>query len=622
MKTRYPLLKLLIYLFAGYIVGYLFISNIYIVISLSFIAIIASFFLTIPKSIKYAFLALLIGINLNNNIELYSTKSLDRNIANSFEGLYNAEVTEVLYINKTSKRFVAEGTIYSSIFKDPHRCKSIVTLFDKDNKVIIKPGTEFISNSIFRVGAPKIIKEDFNEKSYLISNKSLFYATTNSNKFAIRNENYNISSFLYDIRSSIKNQINYAIPDSNIAGIIIALTTGDKNSIEKDTQEAFSLTGTAHVLAISGLHVGIFSLFVFTLLGFLNSRISKFIIFTVLIWLFVILTGGHPSAIRAAIMATFTAFLIYYGKVPNPINILLFTVLIYLIIEPTIAFSVSFQLSVFAIAGIILLYKPINETLLKLLLVENTLTRFVSSSFAISFAATIPTAIITAYYFNTFSIVYPIANLIVLPLMTFASFQSIFFVILSSIGIPFADLFAKTAYLAVNLSIDINLYLAEISKNFQFNSINLIYLSTITSVILVYLLTAVSLRRFLFRLVISSLVVILIINTKTDQYDAITLLPREQSTSLLVENDSTIYVVMADRKKYEYLQYDFQLTRHLVDSKKKVRLLKTGNVSINFEDNSVKYMDLTSKFVNINQIDSVSKRLKINHLYRIDEIYD
>lgn len=619
MKSRYPLLKLLIYLIAGYIVGYLFISNIYVVIYSSLIALLISLFSSIPKSIKYATLALLIGINLNSNVDLNSTKILNKNIANSFEGVYNAEVIEILSINSAYKRFIAEGIIYSSIFKDPHRCKSIITLFDKENKVVLKPGTEFISNSIFKVGAPKILKEDFNDKSYLISNKSLFYATTNSNKFAIRSENYNVSTFLYDIRTHIKGNINSVILDSNITGIITALTTGDKTGIEKDTQEAFSLTGTAHVLAISGLHVGIFSLLVFTLIGFVKSRITKLIIFSLLIWLFVIFTGGHPSAIRAAVMTTFAAFLIYYGKVPNPINVLLFTVLFYLIIEPTIVYSISFQLSVCAITGIILLYKPIYETVKRLLIYENSLTRVVSTSFAISFAATIPTAILTAYYFNTFSIVYPIANLLVLPLMTFASFQSIFFVLLSSIGLPFADLFAKTAYLAINLSLDINTYLADFSRGIQFNNADLIYLSIITSIILVYTLTAINIRRLLLRIIVSSFAVLLFLNYRIDDHNSITLLPREQSTSLLVEYDNTIYVIMADRKKYDYLQYDLALAKHLINSNKKIKLLKSGNVSINFEDNYLKLASISSNFISLNHINDISKRMEYNVLYRIDE---
>ncbi len=622
MKSRYPLLKLLIYIITGYLVGYLLILNIYLVIAISLIAIITSIFTPIPNSIKYSIVALLIGINLNSNVELYSTKTLDNKISNSFEGIYNAEVTEVLSVNKNYKRFIAEGVIYSSIFKDPHRCKSIVTLFDKNNKVVINPGIEFISTSNFKVGAPKILKEDFNEKFYLISNKSLFYSTTNANKFTIRSEQYNISTLLYNIRSDIKSQINSAIPDSNIAGVVIALTTGDKSGIEKDTQKSFSLTGTAHVLAISGLHVGIFSLLVFTIIGYMKSRLLKLIVFSTFIWFFVIFTGGHPSAVRAAIMATFVAFLIYYGKVPNPISILLFTVILYLIIEPTILYSISFQLSFFAISGIILLYKPIYETIKRLLVFENSLFKIVSSSFAISFAATIPTALLTAYYFNSFSTIYPIANLLILPLMTFASFQSIFYVLLSTIGLPFSDLFAKTAYLVINLSLDINSYLSDLSQSFQLNNINLLLLSVITSIMLVYLLTAINISRFLFRILVLSFAILLMLKIEPSNHDRIILLPREQSTSLIVENDSSVYLLMADRKKYDYLNYDLALANHLINSNKRIKLLKSGNVSINFEDNYLKHSYISSKFINIDQINDISKRLNYNVIYRIDENND
>jgi len=621
LNTRYPLLKLLIYLITGYLVGYIFSIHIYIVISLSIISLLIAFFYTTSNSIKYGILAILIGVNLNSNIELYNLRSLDNNISNSFEGVYKAEIIEILNINKSYKRFIAQGVIYSSIFDEPHSCNTIITLFDKENKVLLKPGIEFISNSIFRVGSPKILYEDFNEKSYLISNKSLFFATTNSNKFAISNNKFNINTFLYNIRSYIIENVNKTIIDPNIAGIIIALTTGDKTGIEKETQEIFSLTGTAHVLAISGLHVGIFSLIVFTFIGFINNRLTKLLIFSFLIWGFVILTGGHPSAIRAAIMATFAAFLIYYGKVPNPINILLFTVLLYIILEPTIVYSISFELSVFAITGIILLYKPIYLTICKLFIYDNMFIKIVSSSFAISFAATIPTAFLTAYYFNTFSFIYPIANLIILPLMTFASFQSIFFVILSSIGAPFSNLFGNTAYFSINLGLEINKYLSYFSGSFDLDNSDLIVLSIVSSVLLLYILTSINIKRFLFRMSVSLIAVFIVLNISVKNQAKLLIIPREQNTYILVENLNNVYLVIVDRKKYDYYYFDNALANYLINSKKKITLLKTGNVSINFEDNLSMRTKITSNFISIKQTNSLSKLLKHNNICRIDK-YD
>ena len=123
MNTRYPLLKLLIYLITGYLVGYIFSVHIYIVISLSIISLLIAFFYTTSNSIKYGILAILIGVNINSNIELYNLRSLDNNISNSFEGVYKAEIIEILNINKSYKRFIAQGVIYSSIFS----IKSIFT---------------------------------------------------------------------------------------------------------------------------------------------------------------------------------------------------------------------------------------------------------------------------------------------------------------------------------------------------------------------------------------------------------------------------------------------------------------------------------------------------------------
>lgn len=622
MKSKYPLLKLLIYITIGYILGYLFLSNIYLILFLSILSILITFISILPNYIKYALISLIIGINLNSSIDIYRFKSLENNIANSFEGLYNAEIKEVLNTNNQYSRFVAEGLIHSSIFTKPHKCQSIVTLFDSNNKFEIKPGIKFLANSRFKVGAPKILREDFDEQTFLISKNSFFFVSVAAKDFSIREDNYNFYTFLFDTKESIKQRIIDIVQDSNIADILTAITTGDKSGIDRITKEIFSLTGTAHVLAISGLHVGIFSLFIYTLIGFLKNRFVKLFVFIILVWAFIIFTGGQPSAVRAAIMATFTAFLIYYGKVPNPINILLFTILLFVIIDPTVIYSVSFQLSIFAISGIILLYKPIYSTIINLFIKETVVTRIVSSSLAISFAATIPTSIITSYYFDTFSIVYPIANLLVLPLMVVSSFQCTFFVLFSSFGIPFSDSFINAAYFLTDITLDINKYLAGIGSNFIGNRDDLLLLSIVSSILLLYLFLSINIRRFIFRFLISSIILILFLEIKFNEYESVTIIPREQHTSVLLEDDKTINLIIADRKKYDYFNYDYALANYLKKRDKKIRIIKTGNVSINFEDNLTKDKIYDSKFIGLVQLDKLSNKIGYKNIYRIDKRVD
>lgn len=623
MKSKFPFIKFLIYLTIGYLVGYILPIETYFLIGISIFTLLISFFTKLNNNIKYLLLSLLIGISLQQNADLYRISNLEKSIPISFDGTFKGKITEVYSIKENYSRFNATGVIHSKIFKKPYNCNVIFILFHKNKFINLKPGYEFISNSKFRLGQPKILDEDFNEKSYLIGNKSLFYGTISQTNISVNSSKTNIKTYLYDLKAKIKQRIRNLIKDDIISGVIIALTTGDKSGVDKETQTDFSLTGTAHILAISGLHVGIFSLLIYTILGVVQNRLLRVFIFVVLVWAFVIFTGGQPSAIRAAIMATLFVYLIYYGKVPNPINILLSTIIVYIIIEPTIIYSISFQLSVLAISGIFILYKPIRNLILLILYKENSLTNFLASSLAISFAATIPTSFLTAYYFNSFSIIYPLANLLVLPLMTYASFQSIFFVIFSSIHLPFSDLFLKMAYASVNLSININTYLAELNERFNIKEVDLILLAIISSLVLLYVLISNSYRQLLFRLFVSSAAILLFISLPlTRNSEQIILLPREQFTGLIVQDDYKQYILISDRKKYDYLQNDIGLINYITNSNKPTLLLNTGNVSINLHDKVKNLNNIKSKFLALNQVDTISKRLHYNYLYNIIETYD
>lgn len=622
MNSKYPLLKLIFFLTIGFLFSHLLSIDTYTVIILSIFSFVILFLPLIPNTVKYIVLAINLGIILNSNINLHKTDLFDDKIPNTFEGVFKGEVTEVLTIKSNYKRFICEGVLQSNILTKSYNCRIITTLFDKESLVEIKPGYILISKSNFRVGQPKILKEDFNEKNYLISKKCLFFSTTSVQNIAILNKEYNYKTFLFEIRENIKSRINNVIDDENVAGVIIALTTGDKSGIDKLTQEDFSLTGTAHVLAISGLHVGIFSFIIYTLLGFVRNRKVKFITFSSLLWLFVIITGGQPSAIRAAIMASMAIYLIYNGKVPNPINILLSTTVFFVLIEPTIIYSISFQLSIFAITGIILLYKPFNSLILKLLVKENIMTRFISSSFAISFAATIPTSFLTAYYFNTFSIIYPLANLLVLPLMSYAAIQSIFFVLFSAISLPFADLFAQSSYSAIKLTMNINDYLAQIGDNNYLSNDYILYISILSSLLLLYLLTSITLKRLLFRSMVSVCIILLISNLDLKNDDRIILLPREQYTGLIINSEDKRYIILADRKKYDYLSNDISLVNYITNSTIETLILKTGNVSINLYDQVKHLPKVKSKFISLNKLDSLTSSINNNNLYRINDIKD
>lgn len=621
MTSKFPLLKLLIYLAAGFIFGSVVnFTSLYLII-ISIIVLLIALFSPLTNSLKYAVVSITIGVLLFANVGLYTFNSIDNSIANNFNAVFEGKVSEVLTTKDNIKRFTAKGVVHSKIFRNKFNAQVLFTLFDKDARIKIQPGDEFIANTKLRVGNPKILLEDFNEKSYLISKKSHFYGLISSKDYSLLKENASFSSFLFNIRANISKQIHNVIPDKRIASIMIALTTGDKSGIDKETQTDFSITGTSHILAISGLHVGIFSMFIYLIIGLIKKKTARLIIFVSLIWVFVIFTGGQASAIRAAIMASAIAYFIYYGKYPNPVNILLFTFILYIVIEPTILYSISFQLSFLAVAGIFLLYKPFHSFFKMVFVKDNTLTKFISSSFAISLAATVLTTLLTSYYFNSFSYVYLLANLIILPLMTYATIQCILFVFFSSLSIPFAGLFAKTAYLGIDISMRINEFFVQVGS-YKFDREDLILLSIVSSIILIYIFTSNSFKKLGFRIVISLVAIIFLLNIDFENENELILLPRENFTGLIISNNQSEYIVLADRKQNYKLQEDIGLINHIKNSDKKTHIYMTGNNSININDQVKNLPNISSSFISLRAIDSISNSLNIKPLYTITEIYD
>lgn len=621
MKTKYPLLKFSFFLSVGFLTNYLFNFSTLILLIFSCTVLLLAIFSKFSNTLKFTLISVSIGFLLQSSVSLYNFKEFDNTIANSFEGVFKGKVLEILSSKENKTRFIAEGIIQSKIFKKKYHSIVIFTAFSKNHKLDINPGANFLANSDFRLGQPKILKEDFNEKTYLISKKAYFYGTIFNNNIAIKHTDFNLSNILHKIRRVIKKRINEIVPDKEIANIMIALTTGDKSGISRDTQNNFSITGTAHILAISGLHVGIFSIFILVLIGFINNRTTKIVIFITTIWLFALLTGGQPSTIRAVIMATVASYFIYYGKYPNPVNILLFTFIVYIMIQPTILYSISFQLSFLSVAGIILLYNPIYDFFKMTFVKDNTLTKFIASSFAISFAATLTTSFLTAYYFNSFSYVYPLSNISVLFLMTFATVQSILFVLFSFISLPLASLFAKSAFIGIDLSIKINEYFAKIG-GYRFNGEELLIISIITSVILIYIFYSKSFHQLGFRLMVSILAAYLFLNMKLVTTNSMIIIPREHFTSLILSNQNIENILISDRNKQYKLSFDNALIDHIKNSNKNIKIYMTGNNSINLND-QVKYLkNVKSDFISISKLDSITNQLNLKPLYTITKNYD
>ncbi len=223
--------------------------------------------------------------------------------------------------------------------------------------------------------------------------------------------------------------------DNRELGVISALVLGKRELVENDLREAFANTGTVHILAVSGLHVGIIYLFAASLLGKImprkSTRLIKLMIVISLLWLYAGITGFSPSVLRAATMFSFLAIGKFDKRVSNVYNMLAASALVLLLVDPFLILQVGFQLSYLAVTGIVFIF-PKFYSLAKMP------TVFLDKAwalFCVSIAAQLATFPLSIYYFNQFPVYFFLSNLLVIPLATAILYSGLICVLLAWVPI-------------------------------------------------------------------------------------------------------------------------------------------------------------------------------------------
>lgn len=192
--------------------------------------------------------------------------------------------------------------------------------------------------------------------------------------------------------------------------IALALILGDKSSLDQEITTSFTNTGAMHVLAVSGLHIGIIMQILMAILGQFSrflSRKNAVIIVVVVMWIYAVITGLSPSVLRAVFMFSVLVLSQLMGKNHNSINSLFFTAFCLIIVDPYTLYDIGFQLSFLAMLGIFLLYRPIEQVIY----IENKLLRKVWQGTAIGFAAQLMTTPLSLYYFHQFPNYFVLTNI-------------------------------------------------------------------------------------------------------------------------------------------------------------------------------------------------------------------
>ena len=230
---------------------------------------------------------------------------------------------------------------------------------------------------------------------------------------------------LRDLREKAKAILHRALLDENEYAVAAALLLGDKSDLLSDLKSAFSDTGSMHVLAVSGMHLGVLYMalvFIFSRLG-RKWKFFKLLVILMALWFFAFLVGGSSSVMRAALMFSMLLIGEALSRRSSTINSISAAAVLLLLTDPNSLFDVGFQLSFAAVFGIVLLQRPIE----RLWIIKNTFALKIWQLITVSIAAQLFTLPFALYYFHIFPMYFWLSGIIVVPLA----------VLILIVGLPF-----------------------------------------------------------------------------------------------------------------------------------------------------------------------------------------
>ncbi len=268
--------------------------------------------------------------------------------------------------------------------------------------------------------------------------------------------NFFISNIVIPTKKFVK-KIFAETLDQPHQALLAGFVLGERRQIPEEIYQMFTRTGTLHLLAVSGFNVGVILLFLLAIVKLL--RIPKWINLVILllgILLFSFITNNQPSVVRASIMAALFLLGFYLEREPNFVNIISFAALLILFYSPLSFFEVSFQLSFAATFGIGFMIPKIENILPQSNFpLKRTIKNWFIIPISVSIAATFFTLPLNSYYFNRFSPVVVVSNLILVPLTGLAVIIGCLSSILGVFSLSLAKIISACNWVLLTLTLEV-----------------------------------------------------------------------------------------------------------------------------------------------------------------------
>ncbi|NCI45373.1 ComEC/Rec2 family competence protein [Sediminibacterium soli] len=295
---------------------------------------------------------------------------------------------------------------------------SIMLYFKKDRPIDLPYGTQLLIRArlqpIRNSGNPAA----FDYRAYCASQNIFYQAYLQEKDYRITGKKTGsiLAEVLFETREKVLAALRKYIPGKKEAGVAEALLIGYRNDLDKELVQSYSNTGVVHIIAISGLHLGmIYGLLLFLFSPFKRQawiRWIKPVTILLVLWGFCLLTGAAASILRSAVMFSFIVVGESLGRKTQVYNTLAASACCLLVYNPWFLWDVGFQLSYAAVTGILLFMKPIC----RLVYCRNKLLGGIWQLHAISLSAQVLTLPLLLYYFHQFPNLFLFTNFIAVPL--------------------------------------------------------------------------------------------------------------------------------------------------------------------------------------------------------------
>jgi len=326
-----------------------------------------------------------------------------------------AEVTEKLKPGIYQEKYIIKAKLYNS---QPAEGKVLLNVSkDPGNRQYEIGDNLALPAEFIPINAP-LNPHQFNYRNYMENLGVLRQINSSSNLIVqLKSDNFGLKALAGKLRGKIVFELKQSNFKPEELAIIQALLLGQRQDISPETYSNYASAGVIHILAVSGLHVGIILLLLNWVLKPVerlpNGKFIKTLLLLALLWGFAILAGLSPSVVRAVSMFSFFAIGIQFNRRSSALNTLFISLLFLLLVNPDFVFQVGFQLSYAAVFTIVL----IQPYLFGLFTPKFKAVKYLWGIFTVTIAAQIGVLPLSLFYFHQFPGLFFISNLVILPFL-------------------------------------------------------------------------------------------------------------------------------------------------------------------------------------------------------------